>query len=197
MALFKTKPRREAQIRPKAKAAPAKMSRVVATALPRLPGAAPRGRLHIGVMRLTCAIGAASISHRKREGDLASPAGKFRLLQGFFKPMAARPVTQLPLRQIDEALGWCDDPAAPVYNRPVRLPSPFGHEKMWRGDGLYDLVIVLDYNIAPRRKYRGSAIFLHCARADFAPTAGCVALRAADLRKLLLRLARESVLVIR
>ncbi len=68
---------------------------------------------------------------------------------------------------------------------------------MWLNDGLYDLVIVIDYNIDPRRKYRGSAIFLHCARPDFAPTAGCIALRAADLRKLLPRLSAKAKLILR
>jgi L,D-peptidoglycan transpeptidase YkuD (ErfK/YbiS/YcfS/YnhG family) len=182
---------------PKAKVAP-KLSRIVATARPRIFGAVPRGRLHVGVMVLPCAIGAASLSHRKREGDHATPAGRFRLIEGFFKPsIGHRPTTLLPLRQIDKRLGWCDDHAAPAYNRPIRLPSLAGHEKMWRGDGLYDLVIALDYNRRPRKRFGGSAIFLHCAREDFAPTEGCIALNAADLRKLLPRLARKATLIVR
>ncbi len=68
---------------------------------------------------------------------------------------------------------------------------------MWRRDRLYDLVVVLDYNIYPRRKYRGSAIFLHCARPDFAPTEGCIALAFDDFRRLLPRLARNALLIIR
>ncbi len=71
------------------------------------------------------------------------------------------------------------------YNRPVRLPYPAGHERMWREDGLYDLVIVLGYNDRPRSLGRGSAIFMHLARADYAPTAGCIALSRADMLKLL------------
>jgi len=197
MAMLKTKPRPEALINLKAKVAPRKVSRMVATTQPRFHGASPRGRLHVGATTFTCAIGAASISHCKREGDFASPAGQFRLLQGFFKPGTPRPLTRLSLRYIDKTLGWCDDPDSPTYNRLIRLPSHSGHEAMWRDDGLYELVIVLDYNIAPRRKHRGSAIFLHCAGADFAPTAGCIALRAGDLRKLVPRLARDAVIILR
>jgi len=179
------------------KIAPASLSRLTVTAQPRIAPATPRGRLHAGPTILVCAIGAASISRQKREGDRATPAGHFRLIEGFFKPGIGRPRTLLPLRPIDKTLGWCEDPASPSYNRLIRLPSRAGHESMWRDDGLYDFVIVLDYNMRPRRKYRGSAIFLHCARPDFWPTAGCVALRAADLRKLLPRLGRKVVLVVR
>ncbi len=181
----------------KAKIAPASLSRLTVAAQPRV-AMTPRGRLHAGPTTLVCAIGAASISRQKREGDRATPAGHFRLIEGFFKPgIGRRPAMLLPLRPIDKTLGWCEDPASPSYNRLIRLPSRAGHESMWRDDGLYDVVIVLDYNMRPRRKYRGSAIFLHCARPDFAPTAGCVALRAADLRKLLPRLGHEVVLVVR
>jgi L,D-peptidoglycan transpeptidase YkuD (ErfK/YbiS/YcfS/YnhG family) len=181
----------------KPKRAPAKLHRLVVTALPRIASQIPRGRLHAGATVFPCAIGAASISRRKREGDKATPTGHFRLLEGFFKPGAGRPATLLPLRPILKTLGWCEDPTAAAYNRLVRLPSPVAHETMWREDGLYDLVVVLDYNIRPRRRNLGSAIFLHCARPGFTPTAGCVALSAADLRKLLPRLARDAKLVVR
>jgi L,D-peptidoglycan transpeptidase YkuD (ErfK/YbiS/YcfS/YnhG family) len=94
-------------------------------------------------------------------------------------------------------MGWCDDPASPAYNRLVKLPFSGSHEEMWRADGLYDLVIVLGYNLSPRRKHRGSAIFLHCARDGFPPTAGCIALRLGDLRRLLPRLSKKTVLIVR
>lgn len=193
--MLKAELHREA--RRKAKVAPRKLGRIVATALPKLDDKPPRGRLQAGPTMFACAIGAASVSHHKREGDRASPAGKFRLLHGFFKPGIPRPQSLLPFEPISRVLGWCDDPASPNYNRPTRLPCRARCESLWRDDGLYEVVIVLDYNIKPRQKNRGSAIFLHCARADFAPTAGCVALRATDLRKLLARLARQCMLVIR
>lgn len=179
------------------KQAPAKLRRLTATALPKLSRAAPpRGLLRAGATSFPCAIGAGAIRRHKQEGDGASPAGRFRLLDGFFKPTRPRPGAAWPMRPIRPTDGWCDDPKAPTYNRPLRLPSRYSHEQLWRNDDLYDLVIILDYNIWPRRKRSGSAIFLHCARPDFAPTAGCIALQPGDLRKLLPRLSKKAVLVV-
>ena len=174
-----------------------RISQIVATAVPHYAAGA-RGRLHAGQTVIACAIGAAGISNRKREGDQASPAGYFRLIEGFFKPsVGRRPRTSLPFSPVNRTLGWCDDPNSGNYNKLVHLPSAARHENLWREDGLYDLVIVLDYNILPRRKGAGSAIFLHCARPGFAPTEGCIALRREDLRKLLPRLARDAVLIVK
>ncbi len=134
----------------------------------------------------------------KFEGDHATPAGTFRLLAGFFRAdKIQHQPWPLPMRQAKKSDGWCDDPRLGAYNRCVSLPCRGSHEKIWRTDHLYDLVIVLDYNIHPCRKNRGSAIFLHCARPDFAPTEGCIALRLEDLRRLLPRLAKKTVLTIR
>lgn len=91
----------------------------------------------------------------------------------------------MPLRALSPDQGWCDAPRHGSYNRPLRLPSPAGHERMWRDDHLYDVVGVLDWNVAPRASYRGSAIFLHLARPGYAPTEGCIALAPRDLARLL------------
>jgi L,D-peptidoglycan transpeptidase YkuD (ErfK/YbiS/YcfS/YnhG family) len=180
------------------KSAPKKLCRLVVTVQPKTAyGMASRGRLFAGPVSFPCALGAASVKRRKKEGDLASPAGQFRLLGGYFRPPGTRPTAPWPLRPIGQADGWCDDPRSPAYNRFLRLPSAYSYEKLWRNDGLYDLVIVLDYNLWPQRKRGGSAIFLHCAGPDFAPTAGCIALQQADLRKLLPRLAKHAVLVVK
>jgi L,D-peptidoglycan transpeptidase YkuD (ErfK/YbiS/YcfS/YnhG family) len=93
----------------------------------------------------------------------------------------ARPSTGLPAVEIIPEAGWCDDPADPFYNRPVILPYPASHEKLWREDHLYDLIIELGYNDAPVTPGKGSAIFLHVAREDYAPTEGCVACALPDL----------------
>ena len=92
--------------------------------------------------------------------------------------------------------GWCEDPSSPRYNRPVRLPAPDVTDRMWRADHLYDLTFVLDQNFSARAKGAGSAIFFHLAREGLAPTAGCVAISARDMRKLAPRLGRGAVMAI-
>ena len=93
--------------------------------------------------------------------------------------------------------GWCDAPESPRYNRRVDLPCPAAHELLWREDNVYDAVIVLNYNLAPRRRGRGSAIFFHLARKNFSPTAGCVAISAQNMRRLVPRLSETCVMVIK
>jgi L,D-peptidoglycan transpeptidase YkuD (ErfK/YbiS/YcfS/YnhG family) len=176
------------------------LGRLVATLAPRQAGAhkLPLGRLHAGPVVLRCALGGGGIKRDKREGDHATPAGAFRLLSGFYRADGVfRKAAPLPMRPIRKSDGWCDDPTSGLYNRPVAAPCNWRHEKLWRQDHLYDIVIVLDYNIRPRRKNRGSAIFLHCSRADFTPTEGCIALRPDDLRRLLPRLSRNAFLTVR
>jgi len=161
-------------------------------------GVFPQGRLRAGSLTLPCAIGRTGIRHSKREGDGATPVGRWPLLFGFYRAdRLARPKAYAQFDALDQGLGWCDDAASPAYNRPVRLPFAPSHEDMWREDGLYDLVIVLGQNLKVRHKGGGSAIFLHCARPEFSPTAGCVALRPQDFRRLLPRLSKKTVLIVR
>ncbi|ACK49313.1 conserved hypothetical protein [Methylocella silvestris BL2] len=178
------------------KAAPKTSLHLVAT---RIPGRSPAvGRLQVGSLILPCAIGSAGVRRDKREGDHASPAGSWRLLYGFFRADRRAPRSSaLPMRATRPGDGWCDDPASALYNRQVAAPFARSFETLWRDDRLYDIVIVLDYNIHPRRKSRGSAIFLHCARDGLDPTEGCIALRPRDFRRLLPRLSTQTILTIR
>jgi L,D-peptidoglycan transpeptidase YkuD (ErfK/YbiS/YcfS/YnhG family) len=153
-------------------------------------------RVHAAI-NLTCVLGAGGVLRAKREGDKATPAGAMRILSGYYRnDRMARPHCRVALRPLTQDLGWCDDPRSPLYNRPTPLPMRDGHETMWRKDGLYDVVFVLDYNILPRRKGLGSAIFFHCAKPNLTPTLGCVALRPADMRRLLPRLARDVRVIV-
>jgi L,D-peptidoglycan transpeptidase YkuD (ErfK/YbiS/YcfS/YnhG family) len=153
-------------------------------------------RVHAAIT-LPCALGATGIQHRKREGDKATPAGSMRILHGFYRPdRMIRPRCRIPLRPLDENLGWCDAPASPLYNRAIPQPTQASHERMWREDELYNVVLVLGYNIWPRHIGLGSAIFFHCAKPNLKPTLGCVALRPADMRRLLPRLSRETRIVV-
>jgi L,D-peptidoglycan transpeptidase YkuD (ErfK/YbiS/YcfS/YnhG family) len=144
-------------------------------------------------MRIPCALGRSGTTSRKREGDGASPVGRFRLIGAYFRPdRRPRPRTLLPLRAIRPEDGWCDDPGHRLYNRPVRLPFPASHEEMWRADHLYDVVVDIAWNRGPTAKGRGSAIFLHLRRPDFAPTAGCVAVSPDAIGRLLARIGPRT-----
>jgi L,D-peptidoglycan transpeptidase YkuD (ErfK/YbiS/YcfS/YnhG family) len=122
----------------------------------------------------------------------------FPLLYGYYRAdRIARPASGLRMTALQPDDGWVDDPADPNYNRPVKLPYPASHEEMWLADGLYDLVVVIGYNMEPVAPGRGSAIFLHVARPDFSPTAGCIAIGREVLVGLLGLLGPGSAITIR
>ena len=163
-----------------------------------LPGARrSRGWLVAGPFRIPCALGPAGVVRVKREGDGGTPAGRYRLLWGYFRPDRPRgEAGGVPLRPMRRDVGWCEDPSSRNYNRPVRAPSRDATDRMWRQDSLYDLTFVLDQNFTRRAKGRGSAIFFHIARPDLSPTAGCVAISAAAMRRLAPHLARDAVMIV-
>ena len=133
------------------------------------------GLLSAGGLRVPCALGRTGVRRRKREGDGATPAGRHGLLTVFYRAdRLPQPVTGLPTRPLRPDDGWCDDPGDRRYNRLVRLPLAGRHERLWRPDGLYDILVVLDYNLARPEPGAGSAIFLHIASPGLAPTEGCV-----------------------
>ena len=135
-----------------------------------------------------CALGKGGVTpaESKHEGDGATPLGVWPMRQVFWREdRLARPATGLPIDALIPEAGWCDDPSSPLYNFPVALPFPLSHEKLWREDGVYDVIVVLGYNDDPPVRGKGSAIFLHVARPDYSPTEGCVACARADLLALL------------
>jgi len=164
-----------------------------------LSRAARRGVLSLGGALYRCAFGRAGIAADKREGDGATPMGRFALRRVFFRPdRGPRPATALATVPLTPDLGWCEDPSSARYNRLVRLPASSRHERphdhMWRDDRLYDICVEIAYNDDPVVKGRGSAIFLHLARPGYAPTQGCIAVGERDMRRLLARLSPGAVL---
>jgi L,D-peptidoglycan transpeptidase YkuD (ErfK/YbiS/YcfS/YnhG family) len=146
------------------------------------------GEARWGKRRFRCALGKGGVISDKREGDGATPIGAWPMRRLLYRAdRVGTPSTSLPAAPIAPQDGWCDDPADPAYNRPVPLPYPARHERLWREDEIYDLLIVLGHNDDPVVPGRGSAIFLHIARPDWGPTEGCVALARADLEALLAR----------
>lgn len=147
---------------------------------------------------MPCALGRSGLRARKREGDGATPVGCWAVRRAFYRAdKMSRPACGVSLSAIRRDWGWCDAPADRNYNRLVRLPYQASAERLWRDDALYDLTVVLGYNDRPRRRGRGSAIFVHIAKPDLAPTEGCVALRPTDMRLFLQWLRPGAMLRIR
>jgi L,D-peptidoglycan transpeptidase YkuD (ErfK/YbiS/YcfS/YnhG family) len=157
-----------------------------------------RGLVVAGGLSLPCALGRRGIHRRKREGDGATPVGRLALVAVLYRPdRIRRPATRLPAIPLRPDSGWCDDPSDRLYNREVRLPFRAGHERLWRSDRLYDVVVVLDYNLARPRRGAGSAIFLHIAAPGFPPTEGCIAVPMSTMRRILSRSRPGTFLDIR
>ena len=132
--------------------------------------------------QLRCAVGRSGLTSAKREGDGATPLGRWPMRRLLYRSdRLPAPATALPSRAIAETDGWCDAPGDQAYNQPVQLPYAASHEVLTRDDAIYDLLVVLGYNDDPVVAGRGSAIFLHIAREGYGGTEGCVALAAPDL----------------
>lgn len=146
-----------------------------------------------GDRRYACSVGRGGTTSDKREGDLKTPTGEFALRWCYYRPdRIETPDTMLPLIALTPDDGWCDDVAHRLYNQPIKLPFEGRHEKLWRDDRIYDLIIPLGYNDAPPVPGRGSAIFLHLRRPDGIGTEGCVALELSDLLALLPDLSTQT-----
>lgn len=155
------------------------------------------GVLRAGPHAIPVALGRGGIRANKFEGDGATPRGRFRLVRLWWRAdRAPRPSTLLRTRPIRADDGWCEDSSERNYNRRVTVSPDGKADSLWRADRLYDFLIELDHNTRPRVSRRGSAVFIHVARVGLSPTAGCVALPALALRRLLAQLSRSSVIKI-
>lgn len=150
------------------------------------PGYRSQGLLTVAHRTIPVALGHGGIRVNKREGDGATPAGRFRPLRLWWRPdRGPRPKTILPVCRIGPDVAWCEDPADRRYNRPFRWSANEPGDRLWRDDRLYDLIVEIDHNTRPRVAGRGSAVFLHVTRPDRGPTAGCIAMGAGELKRLL------------
>jgi L,D-peptidoglycan transpeptidase YkuD (ErfK/YbiS/YcfS/YnhG family) len=144
------------------------------------------------------AVGRSGVAANKREGDGATPAGTFPLASAFYRPdRTGPPHSGLLVRALSPWDAWVDDPTDHNYNRLVSLPYPAHTEQMWLEDAVYDLLVVIGYNMDPVMPGVGSAIFLHIARPDFSPTAGCIAVEKDVLARLMPLLGFGSTITVR
>ena len=143
--------------------------------------------------RIKCAIGKRGIGNKKKEGDFITPIGLFKIKFLFYRKDRVKKIkTTLKKFIITRKLGWCDDLNSNKYNRLIKLPFNYNYEKLYRKDNIYDIILVLNYNMNPVRKNKGSAIFIHVAKKDYKNTKGCVAVRKHELLKIITNLKKNT-----
>jgi len=136
--------------------------------------------------KLKCSIGKSGISYFKKEGDLTTPKGIFKLgLLYYRKDRNKSLVSKIKKRAIKKNMGWCDDIRSKKYNQEIYFPFKYRAEKLYRKDKIYDILINIKYNHFPIIKERGSAIFLHLTNNKYKPTKGCIAILKKDFLKIL------------
>ena len=135
--------------------------------------------------KIKCAVGKKGIGYKKKEGDLITPIGQFKIKYILYRKDRVKVLTKLKKKVIKKNMGWCDDFKSSHYNKPVKLPFAHKYEKLYRKENIYDIILVLNYNMNPVKKNRGSAIFIHVSKNNYKKTEGCVAIKKVNLIKLL------------
>lgn len=144
------------------------------------------GYLIYKYFKFRCSVGINGIKNKKKEGDGITPRGTFSLKKIFYRHDRVKKIkSKLKKIKITKEMGWCDDPKSRYYNKLVRIPKKFSYEKLYRRDNIYNIIIVLDYNLNPIIKNKGSAIFIHVAKKNYKSTQGCIGLQQKDLFKLI------------
>ena len=134
---------------------------------------------------MKCAIGKKGIGNKKKEGDLITPIGVFKIKYILYRKDRVKVLTKLKKKVIKKNMGWCDDPNSSYYNKLVKLPFTHKHEKLYKKENIYDIILVLNYNMNPVKKNKGSALFIHVSKINYKKTEGCVAIKKLNLIKLL------------
>ena len=143
-------------------------------------------------LKVKCAIGKKGIGYKKKEGDLITPSGQFRIKYILYRKDRLNISTKLKKKVIKKNMGWCDDPKSSHYNKLVKLPFAYNHEKLFRKENVYDIILILNYNMNPVKKNKGSAIFIHVAKNNFKRTEGCVAIKKINLIKLIKKISPNT-----
>ena len=144
------------------------------------------GQLKYKNIRFKCALGKAGIGKKSIEGDNLTPKGTYKIVKIYYRKDRIKKISsKFKLTKITKNMGWCDDPYSKKYNQLIRLPNKYSYEKLYQKNNVYDLLLVLDYNMNPIIRNKGSAIFIHVAKKNYKPTAGCIALKKEDLLKLI------------
>ena len=150
-----------------------------------------------GKFKAKCSIGKGGISNKRKEGDLITPKGRYKIKFILYRKDRIKKVqSKIKRIVIKKDMGWCDDPRSRKYNQLIKLPSIYKHEKLYRKDNTYDIILVLNFNMNPIIKNKGSAIFIHVARRDYKKTKGCIALKKTNLLKIVKDLTKRTTIKI-
>ena len=151
------------------------------------------GYLKYKNLKFKCALGKAGIGNKKAEGDNITPTGIFRIVKIYYRKDRIKKITSnfRPI-EISKDMCWCDDPKSKKYNQLIKLPTKYNNEKLFKKNNIYDLIIVLNYNMKPVIKNKGSAIFIHVAKKNYKKTAGCIALKKVHLLKLVKEIKKNT-----
>ena len=144
-----------------------------------------------------CAIGKKGIGSKKKEGDLITPRGKYKVKYILYRKDRIKKIqSEMSVIKIEKNMGWCDDPRSRNYNKLIKLPSIYRHEKLFKKENIYDIILVLNYNMRPIKKNKGSAIFIHVSKKNFRKTEGCVAIQKRDLLKIVKEIKKNTKVMI-
>jgi L,D-peptidoglycan transpeptidase YkuD (ErfK/YbiS/YcfS/YnhG family) len=155
------------------------------------------GYLKYKDLKFKCALGKSGIGNKKIEGDNITPKGNFKIIKIYYRKDRLKKLSsKFTLTEITKDMGWCDDPKSGKYNHPIKLPTKYSHEILYRRGSIYDLILVLNYNMKPTIKNKGSAIFIHVAKKNYKKTAGCIALKKTDLIYLVKEIKNNTKVII-
>ena len=147
--------------------------------------------------KLRCSLGKRGISNKKKEGDFKTPRGKFKFKYILYRKDRINNIySKLQKIVIKKNMGWCDDTSSKYYNKRITFPFNGTAEKLWLKNNIYDIILVINYNLNPIIKNKGSAIFLHLASKNYQPTKGCIAINKKDMQILLSKINKKSRLII-
>ena len=152
-------------------------------------------KLIFNYYKVKCAVGKRGISKNKIEGDKKTPSGIFKFTKVYYRSDRIKKIqTSLNKVKIKRNMGWCDDPRSKKYNKLIKLPFKYSAERLYRKDNTYDIILVLNYNCNPVRKGRGSAIFIHVARKNYSSTLGCIGVSKRDLKKIIKKINKSTII---
>jgi L,D-peptidoglycan transpeptidase YkuD (ErfK/YbiS/YcfS/YnhG family) len=151
------------------------------------------GYLKYKNLKFRCSLGKGGIGKKEKEGDKITPKGAYKIVKIYYRNDRVKKIfSNFKLFKIKKNMGWCDDPKSKKYNQLVKIPNKYGYEELNRKDNIYDLLLVLNYNMKPIIKNKGSAIFIHVSHKNYKKTAGCIALKKTHLIKLISKIKKDT-----